>query len=521
MSRGSLAAVLLLTAAGAAIRLPALAALPIFGDEAIILRVAKIVRSAPLEHLWIPLRIPYAPLHEWLLALALPISADPVVAGRLLSVLFGVLLVGALGIVVDRIGRAYGSSEDAGPWAAALVAVSPFLVFSDRVARPDSLFAFQTVLAAGLSVLIACRPRPLLPAIGFGVLMGLTMLTRQAVSYPLWLLPIVAFACRRRRDWGALVLPLFAAAVIAAILWGPMLVVPGWPPLADRIFHVAGVRPPLSLADRGRLFAHNVGIVAAAFWTYFTPPIFIAGLAGFGILAATRRRLFAFLAAWELLLLLPPIPFAGDYFPRYAVPAAPAFLAAAAFAVARVWGRAKRWARPALLVAVFAWPAIDAVRSVADWRSGRLLPIDRVQFVSGWSAGLASQRAAGFLSEAADSTPITVIVPHVSGNPSDAVWLLLEGNRNVHLRYARDFLSLPALDVKGDVWIGGPAATLDPDRPAYFVTQDPAFLGRAGWTPASRIILPLNPAARRVARFGNPPDEHGRNRSAVEVYRIR
>lgn len=524
--RVEIVSLVLVTALAAVLRLSALRALPVFGDEAIFLRLARIVRAAPLEQLWVSLRAPSAPLHVWVLALALPVANDPVLAGRLVSVFFGVLLVAALAGAVHLLGRAFGGDRNGPPAVAAiaasvLAALSPFLVFTDRLSRVDSLYALETVLASGLSVAIAVRERPLVPIFAFGLLMGMSMLTRQAVSYPLWLLPPIAFACRGRRVWRPLLLPLGAALVIALLLWLPMLTAEAWPSLSDRIFHLGATRPSLPAGERAALFIRNLGSALAAFWTYLTPPVLATGLAGFFLLARTRGRLFAFLAAWLGLLLVPAAMFAADYFPRYAVPAALPLLAAGGFAIAFLWTRLPGASRVALAVLILAWPAIDVVRGLHDWEAWRLLPIDRQQYVSGWSAGSASQAAASFLASRARDDEIAVIVPHVSGNPADAVWLLLEGEGRVGLYYAEDFLQKPALSVHGDVWTGAPAASIAPNRPVYFVSQDPVFLGREGWAPADRVVRPLNPGARLIARFENPPNSEGEVESAVEVFRLR
>ena len=78
-------AVLLLTAACAILRLPGLRAFPIFGDESIHLHWAQLIRERPIENAFLSLQDPKPPLHFWLLALFLPLSPDPVFAGRLLS----------------------------------------------------------------------------------------------------------------------------------------------------------------------------------------------------------------------------------------------------------------------------------------------------------------------------------------------------------------------------------------------------------------------------------------------------
>ena len=443
------------------------------------------------------------------------------IAGRALSVLFGVVTVAALAGALHVIGRTFGGRRDEPMVVALLALIVPFLVFSDRIARPDSLFALETVLAAGLSLVLVTRARPIGAAVAFGLLMGLTMLTRQAVSYPLWLLPPIAAVCVGRRDWKRLAGPFALSLAFGVALWFPLLFAPGWPDLSTRLFHLGISRPALPIGERTALVARNLGTAVAAFWTYLTPPVFLASVAGIVFLAVARRRLFAFLASWFLLILLPTAVFAVDWFPRYAIPAVAPLLAAAGIGIAYAWSRSGRGVRIAALVALVAWPAFAVARGLSDWREWPYLAVDRRQFVSGWSAGSASERAAAFLSAESRSGPITVVVPHVSGNPSDAVWLRLEGTPNVRLLYAEDFLTRPAIRVKGDVWTDQPPATIPARGPAYLVSPDPVFLGRGGWAPARRVVAPLNPDARVVTRFENPPDENGRVESAVVLYRLR
>ncbi|HZI66216.1 MAG TPA: glycosyltransferase family 39 protein, partial [Thermoanaerobaculia bacterium] len=489
----------------------------------------------PSGQLWSPLLAPSAPLHPWLLALFLPVSSDPVRSGRLLSVLCGVLLVPALAWAAWRLTTALATeARSVAPAtslaAAALAAASPFLVFSDRIARVDSLFALETALAVGLAVSLAERPSSR-AAILFGLLMGFTMLTRQAVSYPLWLLPLVASLLYPSREGGRPVFRGMAIATpVALVLWIPMLLAPVSTDLATRIFHVSSSRPSLGFLDGAALVARNAGVAGAAFWTYLTPPICIAAVAGFAIAAATHRRLFSFLAAWGAIVLLPPLFFAIDYFPRYALPAALPLLVAGGLAVASGGARAGRWLGAALLALLVGWGLKDVWRGVTDWGRWRFLPIDRRQFVSGWSAGYASERTADFLVGLSRRTPVWVVLPKVSGNPSDAIWLRLDGKPNIRLFYAEDFLTRPVVApagrgrvrLQGDIWAGRPVemVTLEPASSILFVSTDPVFLGRAGWAPAADVVPPRNPGARLLARFENPPEGGVGSANAVLVFRL-
>lgn len=534
-TRLTIAVIGVLSALAAALRLPGLRALPIFGDEAIFLRLAGIIRAEPLAQLWSPLRAPSAPLHPWLLALWLPVSSDPVWSGRLLSVLCGVLLVSALAWAAWRLtGDLITDAERVAPMtsvaAAILVTVSPFLVFSDRIARVDSLFALGTALAVGLSVSLAGQASSRV-GVRFGLLMGFVMLMRQAVSYPLWLLPLFAWLCLPRKERRTLIGALLLSGCVAFVLWAPMLLAPGSTDLTTRIFHLGLSRPPLGLADRGVLIARNLELAASTFWLYLTPPVCFVAVAGLAVAAVAHRRLFWFLSGWAAIVLLPPVVFAIDYFPRYALPAALPLLVSAALTIAFVWAHWKRWFAALLVTGMIAWSLKATLPGISDWRRWSLLPVDRKQFMSGWSGGYASEGTAHFLVELSRKTRISVILPKVSGNPSDALWLLLDKKPNIRLYYAEDFPNLPVLvpagggqvRLQGDIWAGRPVetVTLNPVSTALFVCTDPVFLGYAGWAPAVVVVPSRNPGARLLARFQNPPETKRGFQNAVSVFELR
>jgi hypothetical protein len=224
--------------------------LPVFGDEAIFLRLAELVRKDPARHLWISLSAAAAPLHTWLLAAAWPLSADPVRSGRLLSGLAGAAAVPAFAWTVGELTRWSRTEDDSGPhgagiFAAILVATSPFLLTSARLARVDALFAAETILLAAAALAAARRLTASAARVegmlAFGLLLGLTMATRTAVSYPFWaLLPVAAFLAPRGAG-KARPSRVFAASLlslaVAAVLFAPYALARGPGDLATRLFH--------------------------------------------------------------------------------------------------------------------------------------------------------------------------------------------------------------------------------------------------------------------------------------------
>jgi len=143
--------------------------LPIFCDESIYLRYAQLIRRAPLGNALVSLVDPKPPLHYWLLAAVFGWTADPLSAGRLLSVAAGlvtVLLVLPLCDEIERLGRcgaeaARGDQPRPSAFrasAAVLFLTCPFLAFYQRMALAEALLVAETILVAWLSLRLARDP---------------------------------------------------------------------------------------------------------------------------------------------------------------------------------------------------------------------------------------------------------------------------------------------------------------------------------------------------------------------------
>jgi len=536
-----------LCVACAALRLPGLRALPVFNDEAIFLRISVLVREAPIERAFLSLQEANPPFHTWLLALAGPFSNDPVLSGRLLSVLLGLLTIAAFFALARKINRASSASRWAGsgPAAATLLLVCcPFAALAQRMARMDALFLLENALVALVAVLlVSARSRSRILALGLvlGLLMGATMLTRQNVSYVLWALPILALILlpgERQLPPTALFASLLAALVLATVLWAPMLITKLGPDLGTRIFHLQAAREAMPVAARWNLAAHHAGETLSWLATYLTPPVLLLSAAGLVWLALRRRRVFLFLVAWIGILLLPLLFFATVFFPRYALPAVlPLLYAGGEFlAVLAAWLFSRPIPRPArvvasglLFVAALAWPALDCLRQIADWKTMPLASEDRWQLVSGWPAGAATEVAAAYLEAEARRRPAVVITSPDSGNPPDALWLLLLDKPGVALHGGPSLGEqlLPAFG-EGSVLLRGdprlnPTARptrLQEEAAVYFVSRE-KVITHEGLRPAEQVWRPANPELSAVLRFENPPYPDGRPGDAVLIWRLR
>ncbi|HEY4328179.1 MAG TPA: glycosyltransferase family 39 protein, partial [Phycisphaerae bacterium] len=198
------------------VRLPGLMSLPIFGDEAIYLRWAQLIRgegissqSGPVgavgHHWWVSLADPKPPLHFWILALFFRLSKDPLVMARLISVLAGLIWVPLMMAAGREFsvflvpGKRKFPAHLVGVIAVVLGIFCPFLAFYQRLATADALFVAESVLIVWLSfrwarsVCVAGnRWGSWLNALWLALAVGSALMTRQGLSYTICIMPPLA-----------------------------------------------------------------------------------------------------------------------------------------------------------------------------------------------------------------------------------------------------------------------------------------------------------------------------------------
>jgi hypothetical protein len=529
-----------LSACCAALRLIHLRALPTFNDEAIFLRGARILRSDPLHQIWISLAERTPPLHTWLLALCLPLSDDPVCAGRLLSVVASVLTVPALYALFRALDPTF--SRSAALFTCTLFVFSPLFSLHQRMARVEAFFVLEMTVVALLALRLGCAARDGTPVLGWGLAlgaaMGVTMLTRQGVSYVLWALPLAAWLLAPRgstqrfgRGAGRLAGALAVSLVLAVAIWLPMLLAKAGPSLSTRILPIEAVHERLSSESWTRIAVRNAADSVSWLWLYLTPPVFVLVIAALVWAARSGRgRVAVILAVWAGLSLLPALPFSNAFFPRYVVPAAVPLLVAGGLGWIALTGWTGRVGTVLLAAAVLAWPARDTVRQLTDWRAQTLAPVDRWQFVSGWPAGFAAEEAARFIKNLASTQRTIVVTSPDSGNPTDTLWLMLQDRPGIDLGSARSLdqpiletlaLTPGVLRVFGDLRLGSPQRDIPvtSSTPILYVSPEILLMRNGTETPEAHWRR-FHPSFRRVARFSNPPSPDGKPGDAVGVYRI-
>jgi len=150
-----------------------LTSFPIFADEAIYIRWAQVMRAEPSLR-FLPLSVGSPPFFIWTIMPFLKIIADPLFAGRLLSVFCG--FGSMLGLFIASL--LLFNNKRLAYFSAMFYIVAPYFVFSERLALIDSMLSLQGIWLAVLVILLAKKPRLDLSIIA-GVILGISLMTKS------------------------------------------------------------------------------------------------------------------------------------------------------------------------------------------------------------------------------------------------------------------------------------------------------------------------------------------------------
>jgi len=242
-----------------------LLSLPIFVDEATYLNWAlDIWEQRTRAALMMPIvEDGKQPLFMWLAGGASYLFSDPLVAGRMVSVLAGV--ASAVGVYV---GGCCLAGRRAGLLAGLLYAVMPFNLLYDRMALVEALLNAGGIWAFTLSVYIVCRAgktrTAILAGAGLGVALGTALWTKMPALFMLPFPLLCAFLLSRRDRLGAVAWGFATAAAVFAVASALLFLAPQSEHLWDKAESFS--ESPLSLLTFPlERWQYN----AERYWTWF------------------------------------------------------------------------------------------------------------------------------------------------------------------------------------------------------------------------------------------------------------
>jgi 4-amino-4-deoxy-L-arabinose transferase-like glycosyltransferase len=380
-------------------------ALPMFLDESIYLFWAR--RIVTDGRIWRPLADGKS-LQTWILALVVPWVEDPLWWGRAVSVAAGAVGMWAAWALGRRL-----RDEWAGIVAASLYAICPFALFHDRMVLADVFLSSAAALTLLGSIALVDRPSP-----RRAILLGLALAACVLSKVPgllVFTTPLLAAALSQRAP-GALARGL-------ALAYGIAVTLSAFPVFYFfRYAHWVQERASLSEGelDPSAVFGRNLGTVTGWLWTYWTPALLVIGVVALVMAAIQRRRAEMLLGACAVVPILAFVSLSKSWFPRYVFLATIPFLVLVAISLARAFGRVRAWVPRAkwgiavlaglFLVALlrpafdFAWPLLKRPEMAP------FPPVDRFQYVEGWTAGYGRTEVARALRRERARSPEGIVV---------------------------------------------------------------------------------------------------------------
>ncbi|MGD9639550.1 MAG: ArnT family glycosyltransferase, partial [Alphaproteobacteria bacterium] len=166
------------------LRIYNLTTIPIFVDEAIYIHWAQIISAESTQRFLPQSSEGKQPLFMWMMTVFLVLINDPLVAGRLLSVITGIFTL--LGVFLTMF--YLSKSKKVALIACLIYAISPFTLFFDRMALADSMLTMFGVWTMLFSALLA-RTGRLDTAMLTGFSLGGALLTKSPAIFFALLLP--------------------------------------------------------------------------------------------------------------------------------------------------------------------------------------------------------------------------------------------------------------------------------------------------------------------------------------------
>ncbi len=491
-------------AVSAIMLLTKLDAFPPFIDEAVYARWAvRLAESPSADTLWLSTHDDWkTPAFMWILAVAYRWLDDPIFTGRLITSLSGGLTVAMVYWAGIRL---------VGVWPAAIaamvIALSPALVFTNRLALTDALIVMLTALIWGLSVPATRGNAP--AAFGAGVIVALALWIKLSGTL-LLIIPLVGIllagqtTLRCRTKSLAFLLGPPSVACIAFLL----------APKSQQTYeHARGfvLTPDRLVAIPLEQWVENLSQMGGWALAYLPAVSIIAAAAALVLPFVTRRRedwwLWAVLVFW----LGFHIFLGAKLYSRYALPALVPLALLTARVIATI-GTALRGAHRERLASVWTLGAplavvlslaIPAIVIVADPLRAALPHDDRAQYIEEWSAGFGQTEALQWIADTTAAEPGSAIVltNHVYGAPRDLAVLALRKRADVAV-HVETRIRHPAGGV-ADAWRGHgvPVYALingDQDDGAQFLRLNPEFTPVAAFErPGAKTtvtVLELRPS---------------------------
>jgi len=415
------------------LRLVNLTILPVFCDEAIYIRWAQIMRFEPTLR-FLPLSDGKQPLFMWFMIPFLSFFFDPLVAGRMVSVLAGFgSLIGIFLLTLQLFKNIKISLL-----TCLFYVISPFTVFFDRMALVDSLLAMFGIWVLYFGILLVRYQRLDLAMIS-GAILGGALLTKSPAYFFVLLLPITAVFLPFKKNKFLLIQLIklvglwLVSYFIAYAIYNILRLGPNFQMIAlrnkDYVF-------PLSHLFTNPLDPFKSHIVEIWQWygIFLTWPVFFLGLMGIFLLLKKNWKIGILIFSWWFIPLLFQAEFAKVFTARYILFSVPFFLIFIGFFLGFIFEKVKSSFLIFFILLILSFLPLKFDFLILKSPNDAPLPRnERAGYLEEWTAGTGIKEAASFLKERAKEKKVLVGTEGYFGTLPDGLMIYLEKVPNINI----------------------------------------------------------------------------------------
>ena len=414
-------------------------AVPMFTDEAIYTRWSQIARY---DSNWrfISLTDGKQPAFVWINMIFMRFFEDPLLSGRIVSVLCGLFVVVGLYFLTVEVFRENKKNRVIGLIASALAIVYPFLLVYDRLALYESMIAAFIVWSLYFQILLVRKLRLDLAMIT-GLVMGGAVLTKSSGFLAMYLIPIIFFLYDFKKK--GLKTNLLKAAgyfLVAVIIINVCYAILRLSPF----YHIINQKNSIFVYDIGSWLklATNIKIDILVsnsrglfdwFFTYFTIPwVLLVFIAFFIKKEYLKEKALLFL--WFMLPLLGLCFLGKTLYPRYLLFMTIPLIPLVAYSIWSLFSKLKNtMIRAILVLIVVALPLWLDYFILFDFAHAPIPKLDLEQLINGWPAGGGIRESVEFFEEKSKSGEIMVGTQGTFGLMPAAYEIYFRDNPNVRI----------------------------------------------------------------------------------------
>jgi len=393
---------------------------PVFADEAIYIRWSQLIWQGQF---FIPLTDGKTPLFMWLLSPLQQLTNQPLLSGRLLSVMAGLLTLIAVYLLADKL-----FDKRTALIAGLLTILNPFLLFYDRLSVVDSLLTAFITWSYYLSLNLLTNP-----SITLGIILGFLwiacLLTKPTALLFIFLTPVFCFSKK------------FSLKKIKALFW-PTLVAVAITLIGYNLQRFSAAFPLIS--SRSSDYLRNINEIFSSWLQFFpaTLSIVVSWLSSY--LSVPALILFLLAVIWALtkksvnilvlsLLIILPVfiqtSVANIFYPRYLLPIIPFLIIILAWGVKKL---PKIIGLTLLFLSGFFWLKFDYLL-LTDPLKAPLHSWERTQYLQEWSAGIGLKEIVGYLYQLPTDKTVYVFTEGSFGTLPDGQQIFFNQTPNIKI----------------------------------------------------------------------------------------